>query len=70
MNQDNGQIGAQPVGGEEGARMRDRVRGRVKVAGESASEAAREGRERAAEWARTRGNDYMEIGRASCRERV
>src|SRR5688572_26182275 len=63
MNQDNGQIGSQLPGGEEGARLRDRVRGRVKSAGETAGEAARVGGERAAEWARTRGNEASQWAR-------
>jgi hypothetical protein len=62
MNQDNGQIGSQPLG-EEGARLRDRVRGRVKAAGETASEAARAGRERAGEWAKARGSEASQWAR-------
>lgn len=63
MNQDNGQIGSQLPGGDESARLRDRVRGHVKSAGEAAGEAARAGRERAAEWARVRGNEASQWAR-------
>jgi hypothetical protein len=61
MNQDNGQIGSQPLGGEESARLR--VRDRVKAAGETAGEAARAGRERASEWARARSGEASQWAR-------